>query len=102
MIKETHKKDFCQSRTCFKWYSRFKESVALTLDDTGRGSKPNVTEKKLTLISDHLDEDKLQTLLHSLIRDSIWMSTNNGYSHTSNSLLSWGNILRRNELKTRS
>ena len=45
----------------------------------GRGSKPNVTEKTLTLICDPLDEDRLLTLLHSVIRDSIRMCTNDEF-----------------------
>ena len=65
------------------------------LDDTGRGSNPNVTDKKMTLISDHLDEDKLQTLLHSIMWDSIRMSTNNGYTGTSNLLLFLGKVSKK-------
>ena len=70
----------------------FKESVDLILDDTGRGSKPSVPEKRLTLISDPLDEDRLLILLHSVIRDSIrmWMCTNAEYISTSNPLLFFG------------
>ena len=60
----------------FKWCKRFDESVDFILDDTGRGPKPNATEKTLTLISDPLDEDRLLTLLNSMIRDSIRMCTN--------------------------
>ena len=62
----------------------FKESVDLILDDTGRGSKPNVTEKTWTLISDPLDEDRLLTLLYSMIRDSVRFTKN--YSETLNGL----------------
>ena len=65
------------------------------LDDTGRGSKINVTEKALTLISDPLDEDRLQTLLHSAIRDSIGMCTNNEYIGRSNRLQSFGEYFER-------
>ena len=54
---------------------RFEESVDFILDDMGQGSKPNVVEKTLTLISDPLDEDRLLTLLHSMIRDSIRICT---------------------------
>ena len=57
----------------------------------GRGSKPNVTRKNVTLISEPLDEDRLLTLLHSMIRDSIRMCTNDEYIGTSNLLLFfWG------------
>ena len=38
-----------------------EESVDLILEDTGRGSKPNVAEKMLTLMSGPLDEDRLRT-----------------------------------------
>ena len=48
---------------------RFEESVDLIQNDTGRGSKPNVTEKTLTLISETRVEDRLLTLLHSMIRE---------------------------------
>ena len=64
----------------------------------GRGSKPNVTKKTLTLISEPLDEDILLTVLHSMIRDSIMMCTNDEYIGTSNPLLFWGNTFRGNEL----
>ena len=74
----------------FKWCNRFEESVDLILDNTGRGSKPNVTEKTLTLISEPLDKDRLLTFLLSMIRDSIRMCTNNVYIGTSNSLPFWG------------
>ena len=75
----------------------FEESVDLILYDTGRGSKPNVTEKTLTLISEHLDEDRLLALLHSMIRDSIWMCTNDKYIGESNLLLFGGKKFRGNE-----
>ena len=65
----------------------FEESVDLILDDMGRVSKPNVTEKTLTLMSDPLDEDRLLTLLYSMIRDSIRMCTNDEYIGTNNILL---------------
>ena len=58
----------------------------------------NVTEKTLTLIRELLDEDKLLTLLHSMIRDSIRMCTNDEYICTSNPLLFRGNTFRGNEL----
>ena len=57
----------------------------------GRGSKPNVTEKMLTSISDPQDEDRLLTSLHSMIRDSIRMCTNDEYICTSN-ILPFGGI----------
>ena len=59
----------------------------MILYDTGRGSKPNVTEKTLTLISEPLDEDRLRTLLLSMIRDSIRMCTNDEYIGSINLLL---------------
>ena len=55
-------------------------------------------EKTLTLISEPLDEDRLLTLLHSMIRDIIRMCKNNEYIGISNPLLSGGNTLRGNEL----
>ena len=68
----------------------------------GRGLKLNVTctEKTLTLISDPLDEGRLQVLnlLHSAIRNSIRMCTNDEYIGKSNPLVFWGNTLRGNEL----
>ena len=70
----------------------------MILNDTGGGSTPNVTEKTLTLISEPLDEDKLLTLLHSMIRDSIRMCSNDEYIGTSNPLLFRGNTLSGNEL----
>ena len=73
---------------------KFEESVDWILDDTRRGSKPNVTEKTLTLISEPRDEDRLLTLLHSMNRDSMRMCTNDEYIGTSNPLLFWGNTLR--------
>ena len=66
----------------------------MILNDTGRGSNPNVTEKTLSLISDPLDEARLIILLHIIIRDSIRMRTNDGYIGTSNTLL-FGGILER-------
>ena len=69
---------------------RFEESVDSILDDKGRGSKPNVTEKTLKLISDPLDEEILLTLLHSMIRDNISMSTTDEYIGKSKSLLLGG------------
>ena len=66
---------------------KVEESVDLILCDTGGGSKPNVTEKKLTLISEPLDEDRLLTLLHSMIRDGIRMCTNDEYIDTSDLFL---------------
>ena len=74
------------------------KSVDLILYGTGRGSKPNVTEKTLTLISEPLDEDRLLTMLHSMIRDSIMMCINDEYIGTSNPLFFGGNTLRGNEL----
>ena len=62
----------------------------------GRGLKLNVicTEKTLTLIGDPLDEDRLHVLklLHSVIRNSIRMFTNNEYIGKSNTL-HFGGIL---------
>ena len=55
---------------------KFDESVDWILDDTCRGSKPSVTEKTLTLISEPRDEDRPLTLLHSMNRDSMRMCTN--------------------------
>ena len=43
----------------------------LILNDTGRWTKSNVAEKKLTLISEPLDENRQLTLLHSMFGDSI-------------------------------
>ena len=61
--------------------------------------KANIAEKMLTLISDPLDEDRLLTLLHSVIRDSIRMYTSDEYTGTSNPLLlGGGDTLRGNEL----
>ena len=62
MIKETQKEDFCNHELVLSGAQRFEEIVDLTLNDTGRGSKPNVTEKTLTLISEPLYEDRLLTL----------------------------------------
>ena len=73
------------------------ESVDLILYNTGRGSKQNVTEKTLTLISEPLDEDRQLALLHSMIRDSIMMCTNDKYIGTSNLKFFGGNNLRGNE-----
>ena len=82
----------------------------MILDDTSRGSKPNVAEKTFTLITDPLDEDRLLTLLHSVIEDSIRMCTSDEYIGTGNPLLLFfvcfffwggglgGNTLRENEL----
>ena len=64
-----------------------RKSADLILDDTVGGSKPNVAEKTLALNSEPLDEDILLTLLHSMIRDSIRMCTNDEYIGTSNPLL---------------
>ena len=64
MIKEKQKEYFCWSCTfTFTRYKRFEESIDLILDDMGRRSKPNVTEKTLTLISDPLDEDKTTNIV---------------------------------------
>ena len=51
----------------------------MILNDTGRGTKPNVTEKTLTLISEPLVENRQLTFLHSMIRDSIRMCANDEY-----------------------
>ena len=93
MIKETQKEDLCESLTCFKWCKRFEENVDLILDDTGRGSKPSVTEKTLTLISDPMYEDRLLILLHSVIRDSIRMCTKDEIHQYRQSIAVLGRIL---------
>ena len=67
----------------------------MILDSTGRGSKPSVTEKTLTLISDPLDEDRLLISLVSVIRDSIRMCTNDEYNSTNKLLLFWGKYFER-------
>ena len=65
----------------------------------GRGLKFNVTctEKTVTLISDPLDEDRLHVLklLHSVIRNSIRMCTNDEYIGKSNPLLFGGYFERK-------
>ena len=45
-----------------------------------------------------MDEERLLTLLHSMIRGSIRMSTNVGYIGKSKPLLFCENTLRENEL----
>ena len=78
---------------------RFDESVDLILDDTGQGSKSNITEKILTLISDPFDEGRLLTLLNSKIRDTIRMGKNNNYiGRTIHCLFRGGSIFTGNEL----
>ena len=57
-------------------------------------------EKTLRLISDPLDEDRLHVLklLHSLIRNSKRMCTNDEYISQSKPLLVWVDTSRGNEL----
>ena len=48
------------------------------------GLNQTLQRKTLTLISVPLDEDRLLALLHSMIRDSIRMCTNDEYIGTGN------------------
>ena len=63
MIKETPRKTSVSLALVFKWYKRFEECGDSIQERVGRGRKPKVTDRTLTLIRDALEGDKLLPVL---------------------------------------
>ena len=62
MIKETPRKTSVSCALVFKWYKRFEECGDSIQERVGRGRKPKVTERTLTLICDALEGDRRLTV----------------------------------------